>query len=217
MNTELAFDVNGETYEALTPTECADLMLERTGADGTLRLPAWPYDDHEDAGNGVLDLKMDWNKEDLEDLKTEYEELLDALESIAPVWNRLGSTEKYNRKLLSARDFEVWNTYIRDFEIDGIDADEVSELLENKASGVRLFEEEEELCERYAEAIYADSESRLDSPLAAYDVIIRAKRLCRLMSLEAPDCVINNEAKLLVQAMAVNRFGLSMEKTGLTA
>lgn len=216
MNTELAFDVNGETYEALTPTECADLMFERTGADGTLVIPAWPYDD---PGNseGYITLKMDWNKEDLEDLKTDYEELRAALESIASVWDKLGATEEYNRKLLSARDFEVWNTYIRDFEIDGIDADEVSELLENKASGVRLFEEEEELCERYAEAIYADFESRLDSPLAAYDVIIRAKRLCRLMSLEAPECVINNEAKLLVQAMAVNRFGLSMEKTGLTA
>ena len=215
MNNELAFDANGEIYEALTPTECADLMLEHTVADGTLRLPAWPYDDHEDAGNGVLDLKMDWNKEDLEDLKTEYEELLDALESIASVWDKLGSTEEYNRKLLSARDFAVWNTYIRAFDTGDVDAEEVFDVMEGIGAGTTVYcSEDEELCARYAEAVYADAESRLDSPLAAYDVVIRAKRLCRLMSLHAPKSVLKNEEKLLVQAMAVNRYGLEMEKTG---
>ena len=43
-------------------------------------------------------------------------------------------------------------------------------------------------------------------------IAVRAKRLCRLMALEAPSILIQNEAMLLAQAMAVYRFAVSRKE-----
>ena len=56
----------------------------------------------------------------------------------------------------------------------------------------------------YRDAIHADANHRIGNGIAAYDVVIRAKRLCRLMSLKAPEIIINNEANLLAQAIAIH-------------
>ena len=209
-----AFQFGDESYDILTPAGRINVMFAQTDLDGTLVLPIWPYDDSDDTGNEKLVVKMAWDEEGKEELKEECEKLCKSLKSIAEVYKKLGTTEEYNRKLLSEEDFKVWKTYIRAFDTGDVDADEVFDVMEGIEAGtVVRCEEDEELCARYAEAVYADSESRLDRPLAAYDVVIRAKRLCRLLSLHAPTKVEKNEETLLVQAMAVNRFGLSMEKT----
>ena len=74
-----------------------------------------------------------------------------------------------------------WNTYLRDFESDDTDA------------------------------ICTEAEARLGKSPAAYDVILRARRLCRLMSLEAPEIIIRSEANLFAQALVIHGYCREME------
>ena len=74
-----------------------------------------------------------------------------------------------------------WNTYLRNSESDEIDA------------------------------ICAEAEARIGKSPAAYDVIIRARRLCRLMSLEAPEIIIRGEANLFAQALVIHSYCEELE------
>ena len=46
---------------------------------------------------------------------------------------------------------------------------------------------------------------------ATYDVAIRALRLCKLYAMDAPVLIIDNEARLLAQALVVNHFAESVQ------
>ncbi len=74
-----------------------------------------------------------------------------------------------------------WNTYLRDFESDDNDA------------------------------VCAEADERVGQSPAAYDVIIRARRLCRLMALEAPEIIIRGEANLFAQALVIHRYCKELE------
>ena len=84
-------------------------------------------------------------------------------------------------KVLPKKLLDIWNNYVRDFDTDDKDA------------------------------ICAEAKRRVGNDLAAYDVVIHARRLCRLMSLETPAIIFRNEARLLAQAMVINIYCLSME------
>ncbi|MBR3242796.1 MAG: hypothetical protein IKF90_08880 [Parasporobacterium sp.] len=51
-----------------------------------------------------------------------------------------------------------------------------------------------------------------DSRFAAYDVVIRAQRYCELVYINAPEMIINNEARLLAQALTIHYHAENMEK-----
>ncbi len=57
----------------------------------------------------------------------------------------------------------------------------------------------------------SEAEKRVGNNLAAYDVVIRAQRLYKLLSLEAPQIIINHEANLLAQAMVIHNYAKSMK------
>ena len=61
------------------------------------------------------------------------------------------------------------------------------------------------------DAICAEAEERVGQSPAAYDVIIRARRLCRLMALEAPEIIIRGEANLFAQALVVHGYCKELE------
>lgn len=75
---------------------------------------------------------------------------------------------------LSETQKAFWNTYLRDFESDDPDV------------------------------VCAEAEERVCQSLAAYDVIIRARRLCRLMELKAPEIILRGEANLFTQALVIH-------------
>ncbi len=232
-----AFDVNDEAYISLTPIDCINAMFSHTDGEGRLRIPAWPYDNDEtnEETTAWLDCVMTWDDEARKDVIAAFEELFAALKAIAGVFDRLGDTREDNEGILSGELLDVWDTYIRPFDPGDIDYDTVMDIEErmDAARFAGLFEdvdseneedilrqgeegsgvtaEEEALYDQYVDAIYADAERRLDKALAAYDVIIRANRVCMLMSLDAPDFILNNEAKLLAQALAINAYAESAE------
>ena len=52
---------------------------------------------------------------------------------------------------------------------------------------------------------------RLGKSRLAYDVVIRAMRVCRLLALGAPAVIVRNEAGLLAQALTLRDHAVSAE------
>ena len=57
----------------------------------------------------------------------------------------------------------------------------------------------------------SEAQKRIGNNVAAYDVVIRAQRVYKLMSMDAPKIIITNEAKLLAQAMVIHDYAESMK------
>lgn len=203
---KLAFNSDDET---LSPVDCIELMFRHTGILSRLYVPDW-YGESD--GNTCLRLDMTWNENEKNEAVSAFEKLYSQLKEIASVYDRLEDTLEENKTVLSPELLEVWNTYVRDFETGDLDLEKICDISERKDACERVTDEEEALYKIYRDAVYKDAESRLENKLAAYDAVIRAKRVCKLMSLNAPEIIINNEAKLLAQAIAVNRFGDGLER-----
>ena len=82
---------------------------------------------------------------------------------------------------LSEAQKPFWNTYLRDFGSEDNDA------------------------------ICAEAEARVGKSPAAYDVILRARRMCRLMTLEAPEIILRSEANLFAQALVIHGYCEELE------
>ena len=81
----------------------------------------------------------------------------------------------------------------------------------NMAHATRLLKADLDFIDRNdIVSIQKEAEQRLGKKIAAYDLIIRAKRLCKLMSLNAPEVIIYDEAKILAQAMAIHDYAKSL-------
>ena len=82
---------------------------------------------------------------------------------------------------LSEAQRAFWNTYLRGFASDNPDA------------------------------VRAEAQARVGESPAACDVIVRARRLFRLTSLEAPEIIVRSEANLFAQALVIHRFCRELE------
>ena len=118
--------------------------------------------------------------------KADLENVLRQYESCYDTMKKIA--EKYDSfradpdaEALPEEETRFWNTYLRDFESDDTDA------------------------------ICAEAEERVGKGPAACDVIIRAKRLCRLMALDAPEIIIQGEANLFAQSLVIHGYCKEME------
>ena len=71
--------------------------------------------------------------------------------------------------------------------------------------------EEAEYYYAYTDRMREEAEHRLGGRIAQTDQIIRAQRLLKLMAQDAPQILIDNESRLLAQAMVVGRFATKMK------
>ena len=89
--------------------------------------------------------------------------------------------------------------------IAGKEIDELSMSILHDGINVKVSEEEEAFANSFCEARKAECRQRLgDSPFAYYTVMY-AKRFHKLLTLEAPDIIVNNEAKALASALTLFR------------
>lgn len=162
-------------------------MFEHTDADGKVFIPLWPSTDPDDTlsdDDGYLEVEMTWKtKKDCKAAEDSFKSLFASLQRIAAVYDKLGKTIKKNATILSEEDLAVWKTYLRPIKVE---LDMPSEY-------------------------YDAGEKRLGRRLASVDVIERAWRTCRLISLGAIDSIVNHEAGILAQMFAVNMFGKSVK------
>lgn len=176
--TALNFDPNDPPV--LTPVETIVSMFEHTDTDGLLYIPAWPsYDPDADDKTGFFKCRMNWNEADRDAALRLFESCYDTMKKIAEKYDSFRADP--DAEALPEVEKRFWNTYLRDFASDDIDA------------------------------ICAEAEERVGQSPAAYDVIIRARRLCRLMSLEAPEIIIRGEANLFAQALVIHGYCKELE------
>ena len=234
MNTSrIAFYSNADDGRLLTPADAIMSMFEHTDENGTLYIPEWPYDQYSDGKERFYQCAMNWSESDAKNVVAEYSCLHAALEKLAERLDSLGPDPAPEALPAELRD--VWNTYLRDFETGDIDAElamdvfdrldtvhMIADIAGKLKNGEEISQDEAGLydafkdtvitekematCQAYKDAIHADAEKRIGKSPAAYDVVIRARRLCKLMAIHAPQIIIDNEADLLAQAMAIHGY-----------
>ena len=202
----------------LTPAEYAALMLENTDEKGLLRIPEENFTDGltEFDENGRRVFEMDWNAEKLSGLIEDFEELFGNIKEIAEACAAVGADPLHDSEIAAlgeGRLADVWRKYIRGYEFGELSreaVDAIGKLPAAERGEEELTVEEKELCDRYCDD-YIESEKkeaakRLGGGIFDTEVIWRARRVCRLMMLYAPGFVIQNEARRLVEVMALTRY-----------
>ena len=226
-------------WESLSAEELIEQMFAHTDADGTLYMQSFFYT-RDDAEENSLRCKLHWGVDGCEKVMNDYCTLRGQLEQLAAVYDRLGETEEENKRILSPELLNVWCTYLRGFETEGFDEAQMHELSDRLdtveytrqlarqfADGKPMSKEEtdylrdymgqsvssEELrhYDAYWDAIYADCKRRIGEKPYAFREIIHAKRLCKLMSLNAPKILLDNESRTLAMAMVLHRYCIEAE------
>ena len=225
----------------ITPEEYAELMFRHTSDDGILYIPGFGDMSVYLRDPDSLRCKMEWTEEDLESVLDEFHYLYEKIRDIAPDYRNLRYEDPaLAEKRFDKETLDVWETYLKDSEFDGFDREqiddigdrlinisEVKRISADIAAGKKIdqFEmelykdlldssvtkEELDLYDRYWDAVYRDSEERIGSGPCAYQELVRARRLCLLMDLGAPENICKIEERMLICAMILHRFCLSLE------
>ena len=165
-------------------------------------------------------LILNWTAEDAEKVEQRYNLLTSALARIARIHDQL-EDEENRKKLLSESDFDVWNTYVRPFEPLEVNWDELYPIppcepeelpsliheIHERAIG-DLIEEEEKLLKWYY--MWREEQSQKRIPFnrrSSADMITRAMRYEKLLSLGAPEIVVTEEGRYLAEEMVLYYFG----------
>lgn len=149
--------------------------------------------------------RVDWNR-------TDAEALADTLEKLTATLRRLGTLhdllleERNRQSLLTAEELAVWETYVKPFEPCPVDLDEVKELYQRAWAGDELTDDENNVLEQHSDWEQQQSLTRLPQlRKSPRDVLLRARRYEALSRLNAPDAVLNAEARCLAEELVLYR------------
>lgn len=202
----------------LSPAAYAALLLERTDENGYLSIPEGHFTD------GLTDydasaqrtFEMNWNSEKLEDLIGSFETLRRDIREIAGICSSAGCDPLHDAQipaLGTGGSFAVWKTYIRRYDLRGLHPEvilAIEKCMREELGEEEPTAEERQLCARYYDAyIQAEKEEaaeRLGGGIFDTEVIWRARRVCVLVGLHAPDLILRNEEQRLIEALALTRF-----------
>ena len=224
-------DESNSVDHQMTPKDCIRAMLAYVGSDDDmLYIPEWPYGFFSTRSEtSFYACKMDRRKvdEDRGKLERTFDDLMDTIKRIADKCDGLDDISEENLAMLGEQDRLFWKDYIRWFDTDDIydwqAMNEISYKLDFnedcRVNGqvsdedIELYEvsdDERALHDEYVKSRFKEAEDRIGG-VAAYDLIMRARRTCKLLSLSAPEIVIEGEMKYLAQAMILNRYCISKE------
>jgi len=183
----------------MTGIEYIHAMFQDT-VDGKLTLTYYPEDGTEEY---TQTYDMGWTDEDAQAVAQQFDTLRSTLDRIGLMHNALKDQE-HNEKILTQSELAVWETYLAPFEDHGLDDDVVADADTKRFYGDQLTAEEEALLERYDAWIEQQCLQRLPykgrSPVY---LINRARRYERLVSLNAPEIIRDNEARCLAEQMVL--------------
>ena len=166
-------------------------------------------------------LEVNWTADDAEELEEKYNLLTSALARIGRIHDQLEDEER-RKKLLSESEFEIWNTYVRRFEpmevnwsefypIPPCEPHELTALIlsiQERGRYGDLIEEEERLWKQYC--MWEEDQSQKRIPFhrrSSVNLIERAMRYERLISMGAPEIVVTEEGRCLAEEMVLYYFG----------
>ncbi len=165
-------------------------------------------------------LQLNWTAEDAEKAVQRYNLLTSALARIARLHDQL-EDEDSRKKLLSEADLEVWKVYVQPFEPMEVNWDELYPIppckpedlpfliceIHERAIG-DLIEEEDLLLKQYY--MWREEQCQKRIPFnrrSAADMITRAMRYEKLLSIGAPEIIATEEGRCLAEEMVLYYFG----------
>lgn len=200
MNTNFAKN----TY--LASIDYVTSLFAATDRDGALRMPK-NFGTDEEQDNEFDIFKMSWNRDDLNMLLSEFQELYAQLSEIAKVFDKLSDIPELVRDTLDNPVlFDTWQLYLQRPQWYGEEERMLDVALKKEAQAEELSAEEERLLEKYHSEELLESVKNLGGNCFAYDVHIHALRLCELMSIGAPKIIIEHEARCLIGCMALKDY-----------
>lgn len=181
-------------------------LFAATDRDGALRMPKnFGTDEEQDDEFDIF--KMSWNRDDLNMLLSEFQELYAGLSEIAKVYDKLDNNPELVRDALDNPVlFDIWQLYLQRPQWYGEEERMLDVALKKEAQAEELSAEEERLLEKYHSEELLESVKNLGGNFFAYDVHMHSLRLCKLMNLGAPEIVIQNEARVLIACMALKDY-----------
>lgn len=181
-------------------------LFAATDRDGALRMPKnFGTDEEQDDEFDIF--KMSWNRDDLNMLLSEFQELYAGLSEIAKVYDKLDNNPELVRDALDNPVlFDIWQLYLQRPQWYGEEERILDAALKKEAQAEELSAEEERLLEKYRSEELRESVKNLGGNCFAYDVHIHALRLCELMSIGAPKIIIEHEARCLIGCMALKDY-----------
>lgn len=232
-------EFKSEFDKDLSPVDYINLMFENTNEKGVLYIPGWYYLNEPTYS---IRCKLNWDYKDLEKTIFEVNDLIQKIKKVSDVYRKAGDDISNIKDLMCDPDvFPTYAKYFAPFnyskapdkEIEDI-ADKIEtiktvKLLEHKMwseEQIELYEkqlyeeykdlkvtkEETDLYSDYCRAFYDDCEDRVGTNIGAVDLVLRARRLCKVMEIEAPQQVINQEGCMLAAAYVVHKYAISMDK-----
>ena len=184
-----------------SPEELIEAMFGATDENGRLLIPEFSYDSDGEA-DGLYLCVMDWKEED----KTA---LISRIRDLCAAFRRIG--EAGMGSVPAGEDEAVWLRYVCPLTADGVEEQALIALSEKLMQGEALTPAEEAVIEAYRAGVYADAERRLGKGECAYDVCVRAQRVCALIETGAPGEIVNAEMRLFAAALCLH--GYCREKT----
>ena len=181
-------------------------LFAATDRDGALRMPKnFGTDEEQDDEFDIF--KMSWNRDDLNMLLSEFQELYAGLSEIAKVYDKLDNNPELVRDALDNPVlFDIWQLYLQRPQWYGEEERMMDVALKKEAQAEELSAEEERLLEKYRSEELLESVKNLGGNCFAYDVHIHALRLCELMNHGAPKIIIEHEARCLIGCMALKDY-----------
>lgn len=181
-------------------------LFAATDRDGALRMPK-NFGTDEEQDNEFDIFKMSWNRDDLNMLLSEFQELYAGLSEIAKVYDKLDNNPELVRDTLDNPIlFDTWQLYLQRPQWYGEEERMLDVALKKEAQAEELSAEEERLLEKYHSEELLESVKNLGGNCFAYDVHIHALRLCELMNHGAPKIIIEHEARCLIGCMALKDY-----------
>lgn len=165
--------------------------------------------------------ELDWTADDAEGIEEKYNLLTFALARIGRIHDQLADEES-RRKLLSESDLKVYNTYVQPYEQMEVDWDELypippcepNELMSlihaihERGRYGDLIEEEEKLWKQFCMWEEEQSQKRIAfNRRSCANLIKRAMRYERFISVGATEIVITEEGRCLAEEMVLYYFG----------
>lgn len=181
-------------------------LFAATDRDGALRMPKnFGTDEEQDDEFDIF--KMSWNRDDLNMLLSEFQELYAGLSEIAKVYDKLDNNPELVRDALDNPIlFDTWQLYLQRPQWYGEEERMLDVALKKEAQAEELSAEEERLLEKYHSEELLESVKNLGGNCFAYDVHIHALRFCELMNHGAPKIIIEHEARCLIGCMALKDY-----------
>ncbi len=195
--------MTAEMRVELTPREYIRQLFAET-REGKLAITYHYPDDLEEPYTRIY--SMDWTAENCESMVQHYDALATMLRKFGQLHTELKNEEKRNC-LLTAEEVTCWETYIRPFSPFEVEETVIGELY-LRGEYDSLDDEENELLERHFWWRERNSLERMPflrrSPRV---LILRAQRYEKLVSLHAPEVVIQEEGRWLAEEMVLYYHG----------